>query len=62
MKCSRCKKEATHQVGIPDPDLPMIPVCEEHKWIVYRELYDQFREITKGSKSTDSVSGGGVKE
>lgn len=30
MKCTRCdKKEATKRVGVSDPDLKGIPVCED---------------------------------
>lgn len=47
MTCSRCKNEATHQIGIPDPDLPMIPVCEEHRYIVYIELEEKMRKIAE---------------
>ena len=39
MTCSRCgKAEATLQIGIPDPDLPMIPVCEGCKHLAWGEM------------------------
>jgi hypothetical protein len=35
MRCAWCDQEAVYTVGIPDPDLPTVPACEDHRHYLY---------------------------